>query len=56
MYVLILGGMKYKPLSRKKSIIFSNVFCIREKGSVYFNIKEQSSVIKKIRYLKNFLI
>jgi hypothetical protein len=35
-------GMKFKLLSRKESAI---IICIREDRSVYFNIKENGSVI-----------
>jgi hypothetical protein len=39
------GGMKFKLLSREESVIFSNIFCKKEKESVYFHIKGIGNVI-----------
>jgi hypothetical protein len=38
--------MKFMFFPRKMIVIFSNVFCMRWKESVYVNIKEESNVIE----------
>jgi hypothetical protein len=38
--------MQLKLLSGERSVIFSNKFCIRGEGTIYFDIRAEGDVIK----------